>query len=253
MLLAALCVGLCTGMLDACEPPGAPAGEPNDPEHAGPVVVAVAGGAVAGGAVAVDEVRVAPVKRVVVPDEELVDQDGVPVRLPALMKDRIVAVNFVFTTCTTICSPMTAIFGRLQRELGDALERDVRLVTISLDPATDTPERLRRYADKFDRRPGWTFLTGPTDRVGRVLDALRGETGAKEGHSPVTLLGSAAAGRWARVYGLAPAERLHRELQAFLPAFPAPGSQPPGSQPPGSQPPGSQPPGSQPPGSQGRP
>lgn len=166
------------------------------------------------------EVRAAPAVGVVMPDEELVDQDGAPVRLRELSKDRVVAVNFIFTACTTICSPMTALFGRLQAELGDALERDVRLVSISLDPAVDTPERLKRYADRFDRRRGWVFLTGRRERVARVLEALGGRAPVKERHTPVTLIGRPAEGRWTRVDGIASPGRLAEEIRALLPAGP---------------------------------
>lgn len=162
------------------------------------------------------EVRAAPAAGVSVPDEELVDQDGATVRLRELAKDHVMAVNFIFTTCTTICSPMTAIFGRLQAELGDSLERDVRLVSISLDPAVDTPERLKRYADKFNRRRGWIFLTGSPERVARVLDAFGGRAPVKERHAPVTLLGRASEGRWTRVDGIAPPRRLADEIRSIL-------------------------------------
>jgi protein SCO1/2 len=164
-----------------------------------------------------DEVRVAPVGELGVPDEELVDQDGNVVRLRDLMAGHVVAVNFVFTTCTTVCSPMTAVFGRVQDRLGDAMEREVRLVSISLDPATDTPERLARYADKFGRRAGWTFLTGDRERVLRVLRALGGYAPIKEEHTPVTLIGRVDEGRWARVHGIAPPERLLAEIRGMAP------------------------------------
>jgi cytochrome oxidase Cu insertion factor (SCO1/SenC/PrrC family)/ABC-type branched-subunit amino acid transport system substrate-binding protein len=162
------------------------------------------------------EVRVTPWPSVAVPDEELVDQDGTPVRLRELAKDHVVAVNFIFTTCTTICSPMTAIFGRLQAELGDALERDVRLISITLDPAVDTPERLKLYADKFNRRPGWVFLTGSHDRVARALEALGGRAPVKERHTPLTILGRPSEGRWTRVDGIAPPRRLAEEIRSLL-------------------------------------
>ena len=162
------------------------------------------------------EARVTPAAGVSVPDEELVDQDGAPVRLRELAKDHVLAVNFIFTTCTTICSPMTAIFGRLQAELGDSLGRDVRLVSITLDPAVDTPERLKRYADKFNRRPGWVFLTGSRDRVARVLEAFGGRAPVKEQHAPLTLLGRASEGRWRRVDGIAPPRRLADEIRSLL-------------------------------------
>jgi protein SCO1 len=156
-------------------------------------------------------------RKLEIPDEQLVDQDGKPVRLYSdLMKGRVVAVNFVFTTCSTICSPMTAVFSRLQKELGERLGRDVYLISISLDPATDTPERLARYADKFDRHAGWTFVTGPADRVKRALTALGGSVATKETHTPVVLLGNEAAGEWTRAYGLSAPKQLAEQLEALL-------------------------------------
>jgi protein SCO1/2 len=163
-----------------------------------------------------EEARIFPAADVMVPDEELVDQDGHPVRIRALFADHVVAVNFVFTTCTTICSPMSAIFGRLQHGLGPAMERKVRLVSISLDPATDTPEKLREYADRFDRREGWTFLTGPPDRVARVLRGLGGQALVREGHRPLTLIGSVTERRWQRVHGIAPPDRLAAWIQPLV-------------------------------------
>lgn len=161
-----------------------------------------------------EEARISEAIELVVPDEELVDQDGHPVRIRDLLSARAVAVNFVFTTCTTICSPMTAIFATLSRELGPRLGRDARLVTISLDPATDTPEKLRAYAERFDRREGWTFLTGPPERVARVQRALGGAARAKEAHAPLTLIGSGA--RFQRVSGIAPAARLGAWMRPYL-------------------------------------
>jgi protein SCO1/2 len=158
-----------------------------------------------------------PAHKLEIPDEQLVDQDGKPVRLYSdLMKGRVVAVNFVFTTCTTICSPMTAVFSRLQKELGERLGKDVYLISISLDPATDTPERLARYAGKFNRRQGWTFVTGPADRVQRALVALGGAVASKETHTPVVLLGNEATGEWTRAYGLSSPARLAEQLDSLL-------------------------------------
>src|SRR3954471_9433666 len=113
VLAAALAVGVAPGCDRAPESP-----EDRAPARAAPV--------------AEEDARIVPAGDVTVPDEELVDQDGHPVRIRELLADRVIVVNFVFTTCTTICSPMTAIFGRLQRELGPAMERRVRLVSISL-------------------------------------------------------------------------------------------------------------------------
>lgn len=166
-------------------------------------------------------VRAEPARKLEIPDERLVDQDGRPVRLYSdLIKGRVVAVNFVFTTCSTICSPMTAVFSRLQKELGEQLGRDVFLISISLDPATDTPERLARYAGKFERHEGWTFVTGSADRVQRALTALGGSVATKESHTPVVLLGNEATGEWTRAYGLSSPRLLAEQLEALRPNKP---------------------------------
>jgi protein SCO1/2 len=139
-----------------------------------------------------------------VPDERLVDQDGRPLRVVSdLLAGRTVAVSFVFTTCTTICPPMTAIFSRLQDELGPRLGKDVALLSITLDPDTDTPERLRKFARPYARRAGWSFLTGPREEVRAVARALGGWQDEKMVHQPVVLVGNHDAGVWTLVDGFA--------------------------------------------------
>ncbi|WP_281315627.1 SCO family protein [Polyangium sp. y55x31] len=160
------------------------------------------------------DVRVTPIAEVVVPDVELVDQDGQTVRFRDALGTGAFAVQFVFTTCTTICSPMTAVFARVARDLGDSLGPDVRLLSITLDPAIDGPEALKRYADKFGRREGWTFLTGRPDRLSRVIRALGGEARVKEEHRPLTVLGD-GRGRFVLVDGLVSPARLRAELSAL--------------------------------------
>jgi cytochrome oxidase Cu insertion factor (SCO1/SenC/PrrC family) len=139
-----------------------------------------------------------------IPDVELLDQDGRRVRFYSdLVKGKVVAVNFIFTTCTTICPPLGATFARVQRELGERAGRDVRLISISVDPATDTPERLKDWGAKFKAGPGWTFVTGPKPQVDELLRALGAATGSPSDHSPTVLIGNDAAGQWTRTYGLA--------------------------------------------------
>ena len=139
-----------------------------------------------------------------IPDVELVDQDGRKVRFYTdLVKGKVVAVNFIFTTCTTVCPPLGATFARVQRELGERAGRDVRLISISVDPATDTPERLKAWGAKFKAGAGWTLLTGAKPQVDELLRALGAATSSPQDHSPTVLVGNAAAGQWTRAYGLA--------------------------------------------------
>lgn len=139
-----------------------------------------------------------------IPDVALTDQDGRPVHVYSdLIRGRRVAMNFVFTTCTTICPPMGANFERLQGVLGARAGTDVQLISVSIDPRTDTPQRLKEWGAKFHAGPGWTLLTGPPEDVDRLLKALGVFTANRADHSPLVLLGDDRAGRWTRAYGLA--------------------------------------------------
>jgi cytochrome oxidase Cu insertion factor (SCO1/SenC/PrrC family)/DNA-binding beta-propeller fold protein YncE len=138
-----------------------------------------------------------------IPDVELLDQNGRKVHFYTdLVKGQTVVINFIFTTCTTICPPLGATFARLQKELGDKVGRDVRFISISVDPATDTPERLKAWGAKFKAGDGWTFVTGDKPKVDELLNALGASSARREDHSPTILIGNDAHGVWTRTYGL---------------------------------------------------
>ena len=139
-----------------------------------------------------------------IPDVELLDQNGRAVHFYSdLVKGKVVAINFIFTTCTTICPPLGATFARVQKELGERAGRDVHLISISVDPATDTPERLKAWAAKFHAGAGWTLVTGRKPQVDELLSALGAATASPSDHTPTVLVGNDAAGQWTRAYGLA--------------------------------------------------
>ena len=153
----------------------------------------------------------APGSGMSIPDVELLDQDGRRVRFYSdLVRGKVVAVNFIFTTCTTVCPPLGATFARVQRELGERAGRDVHLISISVDPATDTPERLKEWGAKFKAGPGWTFVTGAKPQVDELLRALAASSARREDHTPTVLVGNDAAGQWTRAYGLAPPSKIIR-------------------------------------------
>ncbi len=151
----------------------------------------------------------ADVSKLNIPDVELLDQNGRKIRFYTdLVKGRTVAINFIFTTCTTICPPLGATFARVQKELGDKVGRDVRFISISVDPATDTPERLKAWGAKFHAGDGWTFVTGAKPQVDELLRALGASSARREDHSPTILIGNDARGSWTRTYGLAKSSQL---------------------------------------------
>jgi len=137
-----------------------------------------------------------------IPDIQGYDQNGKRIRFYTdLVKGKTVAINFIFTTCTAICPPLTATFRRVQQDLAERAPQ-VRLISVSVDPTVDTPERLRDFAAKFKAEPGWTFVTGEQGEIDRLLKALEFAVADKNDHSPMILIGNDAAGYWTRAYGL---------------------------------------------------
>ena len=99
----------------------------------------------------------------------LVDQRGRTLSLTDL-RGKVLAVSFVFTTCSDSCPIVTAKMADLQRRLATEFGRRVHFVSISVDPLTDTPERLRAYAAKFNADvPGWSFVTGTPAQIEDVV------------------------------------------------------------------------------------
>jgi len=137
-----------------------------------------------------------------IPDGRVYDQDGNPHNFYTdLIKGRTVAINFIFTTCTGVCPPMTATLRRVQQNL-PARSPAIQLISVSVDPETDTPPRLREFAAKFHAGPGWTFVTGDRADIDSILRALGVAVANKNDHTPMVLIGNEQAHYWTRVYGL---------------------------------------------------
>ena len=88
------------------------------------------------------------------------DQNDKPFGLKDL-KGKVWVADFVFTSCTTICPPMTHNLSELQKKIEKAGLKNVEIVSFSVDPTVDTPKALKDYAAKFDaNQKKWHFLTG---------------------------------------------------------------------------------------------
>jgi protein SCO1/2 len=151
-----------------------------------------------------------------IPDVELIDQLGTSVSLRTLLEsEQPIALNFIFTTCTTICPVMTATFAQMRRELGDS-GNELRLVSISIDPEYDRPDKLKAYSEQFRAGAGWDFLTGDSADIVQVLRSFDSYAGSKMNHQPVTLLKSPGSATWTRLDGLASGTDLANEVTARL-------------------------------------
>ncbi|HEY0080710.1 MAG TPA: SCO family protein [Pyrinomonadaceae bacterium] len=152
-----------------------------------------------------------------IPDIELLNQDGQKIRFYTdLVKNKIVAINFIFTTCTTICPPLGATFARVQKDLGERVGRDVHFISVSVDPVTDTPERLKAWGEKFRAGAGWTFVTGGKTEIDQLLRALAASASRREDHSPTVLVINDARGTSTRTYGLAKPSQLVKIIEEAI-------------------------------------
>jgi len=149
-----------------------------------------------------------------IPDVKMVDANGKSISLRDLMDDHsAIMVNFIFTTCTTICPVMTSIFQQVQDKLGTN-RNDVRMVSISIDPENDTPANLQKYAAKYKAGAQWTFLTGTLDDSLLVQKAFGVLAGEKMNHRPVTFLKAKGSDtQWLRLEGLAEADQIVAEYK----------------------------------------
>ena len=137
-----------------------------------------------------------------IPDVRVYDQNGQQLNFYTdLVKGHNVAINFIFTTCTNVCPVLTATFRRVQVEL-EKTQPDTKLISVSVDPTIDTPERLRDFAGKFKAGPGWSFITGEKSTIDTLLRQLGAGVGNKNDHTSMILIGNDAADVWTRTYGL---------------------------------------------------
>jgi mono/diheme cytochrome c family protein len=92
---------------------------------------------------------------------------------------------------------------KIQEALGDRVARDVFLISISVDPETDTPERLKEYSKKFHAKPGWLFLTGKKANVDWALYKVGQYVADKSDHTTNIIIGNEATGLWKKAFGMA--------------------------------------------------
>src|SRR5262249_62066997 len=111
------------------------------------------------------------------PNIPLVTHRGEKVRFfDDLIKDKVVAINFIYTRCADAWPMETARLREVERLLQGRLGKDIYFYSISIDPEHDTPEVLSAYAETWKIGPGWTFLTGSEEDI----TALRKKLGVYE-------------------------------------------------------------------------
>jgi protein SCO1/2 len=151
------------------------------------------------------------------PNIELITQDGKTVHFyDDLIKGKIVAIDFVYTSCQYGCPLETARMAQVQKKLGDRVGGDIFFYSISIDPDNDTPKVLKAYMEKFHIGPGWKK---DIDFLSKRLGVYSNPSINADGHLPHLLIGNEATGTWIRANALDNPSFQARMIGEFLDNF----------------------------------
>ena len=139
------------------------------------------GAGVAAPAVNADHGRVIP--PIPIPDIAVRCADGRTASIAALVRGRVTALHLMFTGCSTVCPIQGAIFQRLQSLLPDQGERRIQLLSLSIDPLSDTPAAMRAWLARADARPGWIAAAPDIRDLDRLQELFGQGRNAVENHA----------------------------------------------------------------------
>jgi cytochrome oxidase Cu insertion factor (SCO1/SenC/PrrC family) len=156
------------------------------------------------------------------PNVPVVTQDGKTLNFyDDLIKDKVVIVSFIYTTCADLCPVTTARLGTLQAKLGDEMGRNVFFVSVSVDPEHDTPAMLKAFAEAFDAGPGWQFVTGKPEDITAITMKF-GDRSSERGlqdHRIEMLIGNDAIGDWERESALTDLDQVAMTVHSMDPKW----------------------------------
>ncbi len=146
-----------------------------------------------------------------IPDVQVLDQNGRALNFYRdLVKGKTVAINFIFTRCEAVCPITTAVMRDAQAQT--TVKTSVQFISISVDPETDRPAVLGRYAARHQAAPGWAFVTGDRAQIEKLLKAFGVAAADKNDHTPLVFVGNDRVSEWTRISGFAPANQLARAV-----------------------------------------
>jgi protein SCO1/2 len=151
-----------------------------------------------------------------VPDIAVVPQDGKKISfLKGLDDGRPVILNFVFVSCSAICPMLSHVLSKVQTKLDNDSQK-VHLISISIDPESDTPAKLIEYAKKFGAGPDWDFYTGTREASIAIQKAFNAYRGDKMNHASVIFMRAAPGKPWLRLEGFVSPDAVIHEYRNML-------------------------------------
>ena len=140
-----------------------------------------------------------------------------------LLKGKVALINLMFTQCADVCPGTTQNLAYVQEMLGERVGREIAMFSITIDPVTDTPERLAAYAKTFGVGPGWLFLRGDKE----VTETLRVRLGFKDSdpvqdadileHVGTVRIGNEPLHRWSMSNAMSNPAAIVRAVERVMP------------------------------------
>jgi cytochrome oxidase Cu insertion factor (SCO1/SenC/PrrC family) len=132
---------------------------------------------------------------------ELINQDGETVRFfDDVLKDKVVVINFIFTNCEGACPLITHKLTLVRDGLEGNIGNPIQFVSLSLDPARDTPAAMKEFANTHNAdHDGWVFLTGKSENLANIIKRLGQFTDDMEAHSTMMLAGNVNSAHWMKI------------------------------------------------------
>jgi protein SCO1/2 len=121
-----------------------------------------------------------------------------------------------FATCTGSCPVMTGTLNAIQTRFAERLGKDLVLVSLTVDPKHDTPEKLKAYASAAKATPGRYFLTGSQEQVDAALKRIGQYVESPDQHGNVMIVGNERTGLWKKAFGLAKPDEIVEIVRSVL-------------------------------------
>lgn len=151
-------------------------------------------------------------------NQEVIDQNGRRLQFyDDVLKDKVVAINFIFTNCQGACPLMTKNLTFIRDMLGGEVGKSVHFVSISIDPTRDTPAAMKEFAQTHDAdHEGWTWITGDPDYLAAIVKKLGSFTDDPETHTTQMLAANVRTAHWTKIAPNVPPQGVVERLRLLI-------------------------------------
>ena len=149
---------------------------------------------------------------------EVIDQNGQRLNFyDDVLKDKVVAINFIFTNCQGACPLMTKNLTFVRDMMDGEVGKSVHFVSISIDPLRDTPAAMKAFAQTHDAdHAGWTWVTGDPDKLAAIVTKLGSYTDDPEAHTTQMLAANVRTAHWTKIAPNVPPQGVVERLKMLI-------------------------------------